>query len=39
MATKRAKKETAEAIDKKGKDFLIEGEIKRLLDATTAAFT
>ena len=33
MATKRAKKPTAEAVDKKGKDFLTEGEMKRLLDA------
>ena len=33
MATKRVKREAAEAIDKKGKDFLTEGEIKRLLDA------
>jgi hypothetical protein len=34
MATKRAKKQTAQAINKKGKDFLTEGEMKRLLDAT-----
>ena len=33
MAMKRAKKQTAEAVDKKGKDFLTEGEMKRLLDA------
>lgn len=33
MATKRAKKQTAQAVDKKGKDFLTEGEMKRLLDA------
>jgi integrase len=33
MTTKRAKKQTAEAVDKKGKDFLTEGEMKRLLDA------
>lgn len=33
MATKRTKKQTAEAVDKKGKDFLTEGEMKRLLDA------
>jgi type 1 fimbriae regulatory protein FimB len=33
MVTKRAKKQTAEAVDKKGKDFLTEGEMKRLLDA------
>jgi len=33
MATKRAKKPTAGAVDKKGKDFLTEGEMKRLLDA------
>jgi type 1 fimbriae regulatory protein FimB len=33
MATKRAKKQTARAVDKKGKDFLTEGEMKRLLDA------
>jgi integrase len=33
MATKRAKKQTAQAVDKKGKDFLTEGEMKHLLDA------
>src|ERR1044072_5061784 len=33
MAMKRAKKQTTEAVDKKGKDFLTEGEMKRLLDA------
>jgi type 1 fimbriae regulatory protein FimB len=33
MATKRTKKLTTEAVDKKGKDFLTEGEMKRLLDA------
>jgi integrase len=33
MATKRTKKQAAEAVDKKGKDFLTEGEMKRLLDA------
>jgi len=33
MATKRAKKRTTQAVDKKGKDFLTEGEMKRLLDA------
>jgi hypothetical protein len=33
MATKRSKKQTAEAVDKKGGDFLTEGEMKRLLDA------
>ena len=27
MATKRAKKQAAEAVDKKGKDFLTEGEM------------
>jgi site-specific recombinase XerD len=32
MVTKRAKKQTAQAVDKKGKDFLTEGEMKRLLD-------
>jgi hypothetical protein len=32
MATKRAKKQTAQAVDKNGKDFLTEGEMKRLLD-------
>lgn len=34
MATKSAKKQTAQAVDKKDKDFFIEGEMKRLLDAT-----
>jgi integrase len=33
VATKRAKKQTVQAVDKKGKDFLTEGEMKRLLDA------
>jgi type 1 fimbriae regulatory protein FimB len=33
MATKRAKKQAAQAVDTKGKDFLTEGEMKRLLDA------
>ena len=33
MATKRAKKRTTQAVDMKGKDFLTEGEMKRLLDA------
>ena len=33
MTTKRAKKQPAQAIDRKGKDFLTEGEMKRLLDA------
>jgi site-specific recombinase XerD len=33
MATKTAKKRTPQAVDKKGKDFLTEGEMKRLLDA------
>lgn len=33
MATKRAKQQTAEAIDKKGKDFLTEGEMKRLINS------
>jgi len=33
MTTKRVKKRTTQAIDKKGKDFLTEGEMKRLLDA------
>lgn len=33
MATKRAKKQTAEAVEKRGKDFLTEGEMMRLLDA------
>jgi integrase len=33
MATKRAKKQTTQAVDKKGKDFLTEGEMRRLLDA------
>jgi integrase len=33
MVTKRAKKQTAQAVDKKSKDFLTEGEMKRLLDA------
>jgi hypothetical protein len=33
MATKWAKKETAQAVDKKGKDLLSECEMKRLLDA------
>jgi type 1 fimbriae regulatory protein FimB len=33
MTTKRSKKQTAQAVDKKGKDFLTEGEMKRLLDA------
>jgi type 1 fimbriae regulatory protein FimB len=33
MVTKRAKKQTAQAVDKKGKDFLTEGEMKRWLDA------
>lgn len=33
MATKRVKKRTPQAVDKKSKDFLTEGEMKRLLDA------
>jgi type 1 fimbriae regulatory protein FimB len=33
MAIKKAKKRTNQAVDKKGKDFLTEGEMKRLLDA------
>jgi type 1 fimbriae regulatory protein FimB len=33
MATKMAKKQAADAVDKKGRDFLTEGEMKRLLDA------
>lgn len=33
MSTKRAKKSAADAVDKRGKDFLTEGEMKRLLDA------
>ena len=33
MVTKRAKKRTTQAVDKKGKNFLTEGEMKRLLGA------
>lgn len=33
MTTKRTKKPDAGAVDKQGKDFLTEGEMKRLLDA------
>jgi hypothetical protein len=33
MTTKRAEKQTADAIDNEGKEFLIEGEMKRLFDA------
>jgi site-specific recombinase XerD len=33
MATKKSKTQATQAVDKKGKDFLTEGEMKRLLDA------
>lgn len=33
MITRKAKKSTSQAADKKGKDFLTEGAVKRLLDA------
>jgi integrase len=33
MVSKRIRKQVAQAVDKKGKDFLTEGEMKRLLDA------
>jgi integrase len=33
MATKRVRKTAPQAVDKEGKDFLAEGEMKRLLNA------
>ncbi|HEY0101417.1 MAG TPA: tyrosine-type recombinase/integrase [Pyrinomonadaceae bacterium] len=33
MVTKRVKKPVPQAVDRKGKDFLTEGEMKRMLDA------
>jgi hypothetical protein len=33
MPTKRTRKQAPQAVDRKGKDFLTEGEMKLLLDA------
>lgn len=32
MVSKRVRKQVAQAVDKKGKDFLTEGEMRRLLE-------